>query len=110
MTRNEIEYNLIDSPFMFMVNYGNDEIVKFYFSSKLHKLKFMKMYEQNRIQNKDWLKKKYGISIFINEMADINLYHAIETRGFYIVSKGDEYKCLMDIIITKDGLKKSLKI
>lgn len=108
MTRNAIEYNLKDSPFIFIVDYGNEERVEFHFSSKLHKLKFMKFYESNRLQNKEYLKKKFGFSIYINEVADINLYKVIESRGFYLTCKGVEYTCQTEIILTKDGLRKAL--
>ena len=94
LTRSNIAYDLEFSPHMVTMPYGVNEELTFIFSSELYKNKFMEKRESNRAQIEQSLKKRFGIAIKAEILADIRLYTTIEKRGFLIVKEGEKIKCL----------------
>lgn len=84
------------SPFIFTTNN-----ITYYFSTQLHKVKFMENYENNRKLVEQNLTKRYKIPVKYDILADMYLYYTIETRGFYIVNQitGDEYRWAGEVIL-----------
>lgn len=67
--------------------------ITYYFSTELHKLKFMKRLEENRKEVTDRLYKRYRSCLHSDYLADLYLYQTIENRGFYIkLYNGQSYK------------------
>ena len=66
----------------------------YFFSTELHRAKFIRTLEENRKTVRDRLLKRYRFDIDSDYLADVYLYRSIENRGFYILSKeGVEYTC-----------------
>jgi hypothetical protein len=78
-TRKGIYHNLRESKYAV----SNEEIA-FYFSSMFLLNKFLKGYEENRLNFRK-INKKYKDTPFNTDiLADINLYKQIEKRGFFV--------------------------
>ena len=74
-------YNLKDSPYIYETEQG----VKFYFSTRIRKERFEKVYRQNRIEMMNRLFTRYGIRCACALASDLNTYRRIEINGFYAV-------------------------
>lgn len=95
----KVYVNLRQSPFTF-----SSMGVLYFFSTELHRGKFIRNLENNRTMVKDRLLKRYRINIESNYLADLYLYRTIENRGFFIITKdGVEYTC--PEMVKLDGLK-----
>lgn len=79
ITRNLIFYDLENSPYTF-----NTGRIVYCFSSKLHLCKFKKQILENRDTCRTAFENKLKIECDIADLADINLYEKIETRGFLL--------------------------
>lgn len=101
ITRNGIIYNLKISPYV-----KNELGVNYFFSSKLHFNKFVTRRDANRIALEESLRKRFGVKVSLNIIADLLLYEKIETRGFYIEVDKEEYLCKEDIILSGDLVMK----
>lgn len=99
MTRNNICYNLDESPFTCA-----DKDLIYFFSSLLHLKKFKSKKLTNRVVVSESLSKRFKMTVKVDLLSDILLYSQIESRGFLIwdYKKGGIYKCLNHI--TLDGL------
>lgn len=86
-TRNNIYYNLEESPFI--TKFNN---FRFSFSSKFYQNKF----EENLLtyikEESDKFKNKYNININLTELLAFNLYKKIEKRGCYCIYKQSSLK------------------
>ena len=60
------------------------------FSSKYHAEKFKKKLNENREKINSSLEKRFNYKINVSTLADIVLYRKIETRGFFIINKGEK--------------------
>lgn len=56
----------------------------FYFSSKMHLEKFIERFKDNRNRVNESLENRFNVRFSLDLLADIMLYKAIETRGFYV--------------------------
>lgn len=83
LTRRGICYNLNISPYTVKV-----EDYIYYFSSKLHKDKFISRMEKHREECINALHKKWMYNVNLNGLYDLVLYERIETRGFKVTYKG----------------------
>ena len=102
LTRANICYNLRESPYFHKVDYGNDEVIEYVFSSELYKEKFINNLSINRKNINNSLTNRFGFEINVDKLADIKLYSGIEKRGF-LIRKESDIECLNDIIL--NGLK-----
>jgi hypothetical protein len=93
-TRNGIFHNIYDSDYPFTVGE-----MTFYFSSPTYRLKFMERYihEIERFNEGANVMYKHQFNLDFTELALIRLYTRIETRGFYIVLKGEVITCLENL-------------
>ena len=74
--------------------------ITYYFSTELHKLKFMKRLEENRKEVNARIYKRYRVNLHSDYLADLYLYQVIENRGFYIkVNNLNEYKSNDDFLL-----------
>lgn len=101
MTRNGVVYNLPTSPFKIKV----DE-TEYFFSSRVHMEKFSKQLYENRGVVSYSITNRHKFVIRLENVADMILYNKIETRGFYIIHKGEPYTCKKEIIFVGDNLTK----
>lgn len=94
MTRNGIVYDLINSPYYYSI--GG---ITYFFSSLIHRNKFIRQLKTNREIINDKLSKRWGFNLSFNTLSDINLYTKIETRGFLIRYDftGELISCLKNI-------------
>lgn len=92
VTKNGIIYDLKNSFY-----YVKDGDFTYYFSSRLHKDKFLKLREKERDEINHSLSKRFKMNINLSLIADLRLYDKIETRGFLINFRGCNFKCLHEI-------------
>jgi len=82
-SRRGIYYDLVLSEHI--VEHGN---FKFYFSSAIHKQKFLERFHEAITETNYQFNKKYGCKFEMRNYAICQLYKQIETRGFLIEFKG----------------------
>lgn len=104
LTRNGIAKDLKTSPYIFTEIIDNKK-VDFYFSSMLHLNNFKKRREVNYNMIYNYIYKRFKFKYNCRMLADCNLYHKIETRGFYIKINHKEY--LWPSSITLNGESKT---
>lgn len=102
LSRNNICYNLVKSPYTMNVKYG-EQVITYHFSSELYKNKFAERREDNHRIIEESLSKRFGFKIKSELIADIRLYSSIEKRGFLISVNGENRQWLSSI--TLDGLR-----
>lgn len=104
LSRRNICYNLEKTPYKLDISYG-DQVITYYFSSKLYKQKFEERREDHRFTIEESLTKRFGFTIKSDMIADIRLYSSIEKRGFLISGNGEHKQWLSSI--TLDGIRMS---
>lgn len=93
-------YDLDKSPYK--VTLGN---LTFYFSSEMHKIKFLEKFEPHRTKISESLSNRFNMYISFNVLSDLVLYRSIETRGFYVTDNaGNAYNKLN--LIKLHGVKR----
>ena len=85
LTKDGICYNLKETPYTHVINYG-DEQINYHFSSMIYKLKFISKQKDNREKINLSLTNRFGFEIKNNLLCDLKLYSQIEKRGFLIVN------------------------
>lgn len=106
LSRNNIAYDLEQTPHLLKVLYQGQEVV-YHFSSELYVQKFRSRLEANRKTIEGSLFNRFGFNINIDLIADLRLYNSIEKRGFLIHINGEKAKCLRSIIL--DGARVIVK-
>lgn len=97
VTRSQVYHNGLDeSIHRYTVQYSEDDLLTFVFSSELYMNIYKRKLEENRSKINESLSKRFGYEIENNKLADLKLYSATEKRGFYIIGK-EEFKCLNNI-------------
>lgn len=81
LTRNGVCYNLSETPFHAEVD-GYD----FAFSSRVHLESFVKKAKVKKDWLNDSLSRRFHVKVKSEELALVQLYHQVETRGFRVVS------------------------
>jgi hypothetical protein len=94
-TARGIYYRLWESEYVHTV--GN---IRFHFSSKLYKEKFIGTYQDFIKQFNQKLNKVYKNQYILEAdyLALIRYYDKLEKRGFYIVLNGEVVTCLEDLV------------
>lgn len=87
-----VYHDLNDSDYIVISNN-----IKFYFSSKLYKDKFIKKREENNAIINYSLKKRFKVNFKTEILADVLLYSKIEIRGFRIIYNEQEYRSLKEL-------------
>lgn len=105
LTRNGIAYNFHYSPYEVKVPYKNNDLI-FRFSSANNVKKFKDKKDNNRDVINYSLSKRFKTNIMLDFIADLKLYTLIETRGFLIISKDNEFECLEEVIFDGQNLTK----
>jgi hypothetical protein len=90
-----IYYNLKESEYVFTIG-----TIKFYFSSKMYRDKFMSRYLEERKRFNQALNHVYKdkFNLLGDMLAWVRLYVTIEKRGFYINIEGNDVTCLDDLV------------
>lgn len=107
LTRSKIAYDLTISPHRYSITYGENQHVRYIFSSRLYMSKFMERLTSNRIQYSLQLSKRVGVDVNFDILADLKLYKSIEKRGYLLNVNGEDVTCPDQIIL--DGVKKMSK-
>lgn len=100
LTRNNVAYNLNESPHRLEVPY-EDQSVIYVFSSEFYKTNFYNRFLDNREKISESLSKRFGFRVQNDLLSDLKLYTSIEKRGF-LIFKGEE-KIVCQENITLDG-------
>ena len=82
-TRDGIYHDLRESTYTFTEN-----VVTYYFSSKLYQTKFENEIKRNR-EKYTWFFQGKKLELNFNVLADLSLYCIIEKRGFRVRIEGD---------------------
>lgn len=97
-TRGGVWYDLRETPISF-----DWRGMTFYFSSETHRNKFVRELRKRETWLNDSLSRRFRCTVMLDELADIQLYTQVETRGFLIVTDdGCEYTRACDMLITAD--------
>jgi hypothetical protein len=108
LTRNNIAYNLHESPYRLEVPY-EDQNLTFVFSSNLYKNNFYNRFLDNREKVSEQLTRRFGFPVQHDLLSDLKLYTSIEKRGFLIFDgEGQEFVWQKENI-TLDGAKLTRK-
>ena len=102
LTRNNIAYNLHESPYRLEVPY-EDQNLTFVFSSNLYKTNFYNRFLDNREKISESRSKRFGFHVENDLLSDLKLYTSIEKRGFLVIKGEDKIVCQENI--TLDGAK-----
>lgn len=105
LTRNGVAKDLAKSPYIF-TEVINGSTVSFNFSSKLHLKNFVEKRGKNYSMLYNYLYKRFKFKVNCRLLADCNLYHKIETRGFYIKINDREYRCPNKVILNGESKMK----
>jgi hypothetical protein len=100
LTRNNVAYNLNESPHRLEVPYDTESLI-YVFSSEFYKNNFYNRFLENREKISESLSNRFGFHVQNDLLADLRLYTSIEKRGFLII-KGEE-KIVCQENITLDG-------
>lgn len=106
LTRNNIAYNLENSPHILKMEYSGQEVI-YHFSSELYIKKFLSRFKDNRKTIEGSLFNRFGFHINIDLIGDFRLYSSIEKRGFLIQIDGEFAKCQESIIL--DGARATVE-
>lgn len=99
LTRNNIAYNLEESPYLLDVPYDGYSLI-YFFSSSLYRDNFYRRFVENREKINDSLSNRFGYRIEHDLIGDLALYSKIEKRGFLVCLGKDKAKCQEDIILS----------
>lgn len=91
-TRNGIYYNLLESEYKLTINR-----ITFYFSSSLHRKKFVERYIDERDVLNYAQSRRFKAKLNLSVLADLKTYSKIEKRGFLVEIGGVYYECLDNI-------------
>lgn len=101
-TRNNIYYNLEESPFITKFNE-----FRFSFSSKFYQNKFENTLASYIAEESSKFKNKYNVNINLTDLLAFNLYRKIEKRGCYCIYK---QKYSLKNFIIKDNMNCFIQI
>lgn len=100
LTNQGVCYDLTDTPYV--VEHNG---IIWHFSSAPHRNKFRREVRKRELWLNDSLSKRFGCTILLDLVADIQLYKQVETRGFYVVTNdGAEYTAPESIVIAPNEL------
>lgn len=100
LTRSGVCYEVCDSPF-----YQDWKGYRFYFSSEVHRRNFFNKACIREEWLSDSLSRRFHFKIDASLIAVFQLYHQIETRGFFVIDdEGHEFTCLSEISMVS-GMK-----
>ena len=102
LTRNGVAKDLTRSPYIFSEMDGGDRW-HFYFSSRLHLIKFVQLRKQNQTMIYNYIYKRFKYKMDCTILADCNLYQKIEKRGFCIKVNRKVYLCPDNIILNGEN-------
>ena len=102
LTRNNVAYNLNESPHRLEVPYEQQSLV-YVFSSEFYKTNFYNRFLDNREKISASLSKRFGFRVENDLLSDLKLYTSIEKRGFLVIKGEDKIVCQENI--TLDGAK-----
>lgn len=100
LTRNNVAYNLNESPHRLEVPYDQGILI-YVFSSEFYKTNFYNRFLDNREKISESLSKRFGFNVQNDLLADLKLYTSIEKRGFLIILGEEKIVCQENI--TLDG-------
>ena len=103
LTRNNVAYNLNESPYRLEVPYDDHMILTYVFSSDFYKTNFYNRFPENRGKISESLSRRFGFLVQNDVLCDLKLYSSIEKRGFLIIKGEEKIVCQEDIIL--DGAK-----
>lgn len=99
LTAHGVCYDIRNSPFTYE-RHG----MTFFFSSHSHRVKFKREVQKREEWLQDSLTRRFKCTMAIPEVADIQLYTMVESRGFYITTAdGAEYTRPESICIMVDN-------
>ena len=101
LTRNNVAYNLNESPHRLEVPYDDQQSLIYVFSSEFYKTNFYNRFLDNREKISESLSKRFGFRVQNDLLSDLKLYTSIEKRGFLIFKGEDKIVCQENI--TLDG-------
>lgn len=81
LTRNGVCYNLGDTPF-----HAEADGYDFAFSSRVHLESFVKKAKVRKDWLNDSLSRRFHVAVKADELALVQLYQQVETRGFRVAS------------------------
>lgn len=100
LTNQGVCYDLTDTPYV--VEHNG---IIWHFSSVPHRNKFRREVRKRELWLNDSLTKRFGCTMMLDLVADIQLYKQVETRGFYVVTNdGSEYTSPESIVIAPNEL------
>lgn len=100
LTPQGVCYDLTESPYTLEHN-G----IVWHFSSAPHRNKFRREMRKRELWLNDSLSKRFGCTMMLDLVADIQLYKQIESRGFYLVTNdGNEFTKPEDMVIMPNVL------
>ena len=100
ITAHGVCYDLEETPYRY-----EWRGITYCFSSIPHLNKFKREVRKRELWLNDSLSRRFGVTVSLELVADIQLYRQVETRGFYILTNdGAEYKEPIHIIITPNLL------
>lgn len=107
LTRNGVAKELSKSPYIYTVITKSD-VLHLYFSSKLHMKRFSEKRSDNYNMIYNYIYKRFKYQVDCRLLADLNLYHKIENRGFYVKLNKEVYLCPDNITLNGENkMKKS---
>lgn len=86
ITKNGVCYDLKETPYTF-----EWRGILYHFSSENHMSKFIRNLRNKEEWLDDSLSRRFKCTVHLPVLADIQLYTQVETRGFYLTTKGTEY-------------------
>ena len=102
LTRNNVAYNLNESPHRLEVPYEQQSLI-YVFSSEFYKTNFYNRFLDHREKISESLSKRFGFHVENDLLSDLKLYTSIEKRGFLVIKGEDKIVCQENI--TLDGAK-----
>ena len=102
LTRNNVAYNLNESPHRLEVPYEQQSLI-YVFSSEFYKTNFYNRFLDHREKISESLSKRFGFRVENDLLSDLKLYTSIEKRGFLVIKGEDKIVCQENI--TLDGAK-----
>ena len=106
LTRANVAYNLEISPHRLTMEYRGGERIEYVFSSDLYRRKFLEKHESNRTEIRESLKRRFGVEVSADLLADFRLYTNIEKRGFLLRKGGEDIKWVERVILNGETLTK----
>ena len=99
ISKNGVCYDLTKSPYMY-----EWRGMVYFFSSVKHKEKFVDNVRMKEEWVDDSLSRRFKCRVHLPILADIQLYTQVETRGFYIQSKCNEYENASSVYVEANML------